>query len=134
MFDFEKLEVYQKAKKFNALVYHFLQKNPNIDTVTRNQFRRASFSIMLNIAEGSSRFSKPDRRNFFTIARGSIFECVAILDFLTTENLISHELYTTLYQEADELSRILFSMIRNLEKQVRGGQGCLPLKLGVSRV
>ena len=52
MFDFEKLEVYQKAKKFNALVYHFLQKNPNIDTVTRNQFRRASFSIMLNIAEG----------------------------------------------------------------------------------
>ena len=89
---------------------------------------------MLNIAEGSSRFSKPDRRNFFTIARGSIFECVAILDFLTTENLISHELYTTLYQEADELSRILFSMIRNIEKQARGGQGCLPLKLGVSRV
>ncbi len=116
MFDFEKLEVYQKAKKFNALVYNFFQKNPNIEAVTRNQFRRASFSIMLNIAEGSSRFSKSDRRNFFTISRGSIFECVAILDFLTTENLISSELYTTLYQEADELSRILFSMIRNLEK------------------
>ncbi|MDZ4663957.1 MAG: four helix bundle protein [Bacteroidota bacterium] len=44
---------------------------------------------MLNIAEGSSRFSKADRRNFFVIARGSVFECVAIFDFMKEEQLLT---------------------------------------------
>lgn len=71
--------------------------------------------MQLNIAEGSSRFSKADRKNFFVIARGSIFECVAILDFLISLNLISTELQKKLYMEAEELSKILFTMVRNLE-------------------
>ncbi len=71
MFDFEKLDVYQKAKQFNREVYSFLKNSKTIDYVSKNQLRRASLSIMLNIAEGSSRFSKPDRRNFFVISRGS---------------------------------------------------------------
>ncbi len=61
MFDFEKLDVYQKAKAFNAQVYRCIISNKNFDTTTKNQLRRASLSIMLNIAEGSSRFSKADR-------------------------------------------------------------------------
>jgi four helix bundle protein len=82
MFDFEKLDVYQKAKSFNSSVYSQIQSNKNIDSTTKNQLRRASLSIMLNIAEGSSRFSKADRRNFYVISRGSAFECVAIFDFM----------------------------------------------------
>jgi four helix bundle protein len=58
-----------------------------IDPTTRNQLRRAVFSVMLNIAEGSSRFSNADRRNFYFIARGSVFECVAIFDFMKEEYL-----------------------------------------------
>ena len=77
MFDFEKLEVYKKTKQFNQIVYHFVQQQ-KVDKVTYDQLRRASFSIMLNIAEGSGRFTKPDKRNFYIIARGSVFECVAI--------------------------------------------------------
>ncbi|HSH67191.1 MAG TPA: four helix bundle protein [Bacteroidia bacterium] len=77
--------------------------------------RRASFSIMLNIAEGSSRFSKPDRRNFFVIARGSTFECVAIFDFLKEERLLSNDLFDEFYKKADELSRMIYVMMRNLE-------------------
>lgn len=60
MFDFEKLDVYQKAKIFNGTVYSFLQSNKQMDAVAKNKLRRASFSIVLNIAEGSSRFSKAD--------------------------------------------------------------------------
>jgi four helix bundle protein len=115
MFDFEKLEVYKKAKDFNIAIYQIIQSNKDWDRTTRDQLRRASFSIQLNIAEGSSRFSKADRKNFFVIARGSIFECVAILDFLISLNLISTELQKKLYMEAEELSKILYTMIRNLE-------------------
>ena len=44
MFDFEKLEVYSKAKKFNQSVTQFLEK-VKVDKTTHNQLRRASFSI-----------------------------------------------------------------------------------------
>ena len=82
MFDFEKLDVYQKAKAFNAAVTKTVLKIDALDSVTKNQLRRASLSIVLNIAEGTSRFGKPDTRNFCVIARGSVFECVAIFDIL----------------------------------------------------
>ncbi len=117
MFTFEKLEVYLKAKNYNHLIYQFVQKNTVLDRTTRDQFRRASFSIMLNIAEGSGRFSNADRRNFFVIARGSIFEYVAILDFLNSENLISKDLFESLINLSEELSKMIFTMIRNLENK-----------------
>ncbi|TSJ40068.1 four helix bundle protein [Fluviicola chungangensis] len=62
MFDFEKLEVCKKAKAFNKEVYSFLRNTKSIDVVTKNQLRRASLSIVLNIAEGTGRFSKADKQ------------------------------------------------------------------------
>jgi four helix bundle protein len=114
MFDFEKLTVYQKAKEFNKEVYNYLVKSQTLDRVTKDQLRRASFSIMLNIAEGSGRVSKSDRRNFFIIARGSIFECVAIFDFLKEQKLIEDTQHCNFYQNSEELSKIIYAMIKNL--------------------
>lgn len=114
MFDFEKLTVYQKAKEFNKEVYSYLVKSQTLDRVTKDQLRRASFSIMLNIAEGSGRVSKSDRRNFFIIARGSIFECVAIFDFLKEQKLIEDTQHCNFYQNSEELSKIIYAMIKNL--------------------
>jgi len=48
---------------------------------------------MLNIAEGTSRFSNKDRKNFFVIARGSAFECVAILEYLLETEEITQEFF-----------------------------------------
>jgi four helix bundle protein len=45
---------------------------------------------MLNIAEGTSRFSNKDRKNFFVIVRGSAFECVAILEYLLVYDFSRH--------------------------------------------
>ena len=114
MFDFEKLDVYQKANIFNAEVYNYIRSNKHLDPTTKNQLRRASLSIMLNIAEGSSRFSKADRRNFYVIARGSVFECAAVLDILHDTEIISNESFKSYLNKTDELSRILYAMIKNL--------------------
>ena len=88
MFDFENLEVYKKAKAFNTEINSSILRNDNLDSVVKNQLRRASLSIVLNIAEGSSRFSKPDRKNYSVIARGSVFEYVAIFDILKDTGLM----------------------------------------------
>jgi four helix bundle protein len=114
MFDFEKLDVYKKAKVFNTIAYNYVIKGNGLDRTVKDQLRRASFSIMLNIAEGSRRFSRLDRRNFYVIARGSVFECVAIFDFLKEEKIITEELHNDFYSKSEELSKMIYTMIKNL--------------------
>lgn len=113
MFDFEKLDVYKKAKIFNSEIRAFI-KISKLDPTTKDQLRRASFSIELNIAEGSGRFSKADRRNFYVVSRSSVFECIAILEVLRDENSLQQNQYTTLYSKGEEISKMLFSLITRL--------------------
>jgi len=112
MFDFEKLDVYKKAKNFNGNISHFLN-DKKIEICYRDQLRRAAFSIILNIAEGSGRFTKPDKRNFYVIARGSVFECVAVLDYLKDMSMISNEEFDVHYSKLEELSKMLYSLIQS---------------------
>jgi len=70
---------------------------------------------MLNIAEGSGRFTKPDKRNFYIISRGSAFECVAIFDFLYDQEIINKSDFDEFYKSLEEMSKMLFVMIRKLQ-------------------
>ena len=113
MFDFEKLTVYNKSKAFNLDINHFLT-NHKLDRTTHHQLRRAALSIMLNIAEGSGRYSKKDKRHFYVMSRGSVFECVAIFDYLKDIQIIDQTMFQEFYELLEELSKMLFSMIKNL--------------------
>jgi four helix bundle protein len=113
MFDFQNLPVYKKAKLFHVNCKKIILKN-KLDRYVVDQLGRASFSVPLNIAEGSGKFSKAHRRNYFTIARASLFECVAVLDILKDELKISESDMESMLKDADELSRILYAMIKNL--------------------
>lgn len=113
MFDFEKLEVYKKGKEYNVQVASFLESN-KIEKDERSQLKRASFSIILNIAEGSGRFTKPDKRNFYVIARGSCFECVAIFDYLKEIKAIEVDTFKEFYKRLEEISKMLYALIKGL--------------------
>jgi four helix bundle protein len=113
MFPFQNLVVYQKSKRFHITCKSIL-KNTKSEKYVNDQLGRASYSIVLNIAEGSAKTSKADRRNYFTTARASTFESVACLDLLKDENLLAEEMYNDLLELADELSRLLYTMIKNL--------------------
>ncbi|MBK9720822.1 MAG: four helix bundle protein [Saprospiraceae bacterium] len=115
MFEFQQLEVYKKSKAFHADIQTFIKSNSFHKSLC-DQLFRASLSIPLNIAEGSGRFSKPDRRNFFIIARSSIFETIAILDILKDSMQLTADQFIHFEKNGEELSKILFAMIRNLEK------------------
>jgi four helix bundle protein len=114
MFDFQKLEVYKKAKLFH-IKCKMLINGKKFDPYVKDQLGRALFSVPLNISEGSGKFSKPDRRNFFITSRASVFECIAALDIQCDEETISKEEFNELMIMGDELSRILFSMIKNFQ-------------------
>ena len=112
-FEFQKLSVYQKSKHFHRQCKDLIQCN-KLKRIEKDQLHRASFSVPLNIAEGSGKFSKPDRKNYFVTARASVFECVAIIDILTDDQEIPQLEYEKIEFLADELSRILYTMIKNL--------------------
>jgi four helix bundle protein len=113
MFEFQKLTVYLKAKQFHISCKAILSKTKTEKHVN-DQLSRASYSIVLNIAEGSAKTSKADRKNYFTTARGSTFECVAVLDLLKDEQLIDEETYNVQVSLAAEISKLLYTMIKNL--------------------
>ncbi len=113
MFDFQNLDVYHKSKKLNKEVLKFFRENKGIDSYLRDQFRRASISMVINIAEGSGKFSKADKRNFYTIARGSVYECVSLLEIIFEENQISQELFSDFYQKLEVVSKMLLGLINS---------------------
>lgn len=113
MFDFESLDVYKKAKELNKEVLSFLKENKQIDSYVRDQLKRASVSIVINIAEGSGKFSKADKRNFYTTARGSVYECVSLSEIIFEENQIAKEKFDYFYQKFETLSKMLFGLINS---------------------
>jgi four helix bundle protein len=88
-FNFEKLDVYEKSIDFVNQVYLATKNYPKEEMFgLTNQFRRAAVSISLNIAEGSAK-TKKDFNRFVDMARGSVFECVAILQISERLSYIS---------------------------------------------
>ncbi len=113
MFDFEGLEVYQLAKQANREVLHFLATRKDIDAYIRDQWKRASISSVINIAEGSGKFSKADRRNFYTTARGSIYECVALAQIVFDSSQMSEEEANRYYARYEQISKMLLGLIHS---------------------
>lgn len=117
MFAYEKLDVYRKALEANKHVYRMLKANKTTPLYAKNQLGRAALSVMLNIAEGTAKFSKKDRRKYYITARGSAFECGALLAFLSEEGEITMKQKDELIGLYEEVSRILYTMIQNLSKE-----------------
>lgn len=86
-----KLNVYQFSQALALECYKITRRFPGDEKFAMvQQIRRAALSVHLNIAEGCSRKSKPERTRFFEIARGSVIEIDAALG-------IAHQLsYATL--------------------------------------
>ncbi len=114
---FEKLEVYQRAVDFAEKVAELTQTfPPKGNSHLIDQLGRASVSISLNIAEGNGRWHPKDRRNFFWIARGSVFECVPLLELCRRKRLITDEGHTSLKAELEVLSKMLTELAKGTEK------------------
>jgi len=76
-----RFDAYRLALAFRAHVVRWL---PIKRVELSDQLDRASLSIALNIAEGAGRAGR-DQARHYAIARGSAFECLAVLDLLELE-------------------------------------------------
>jgi four helix bundle protein len=90
IFDHEKLNVYHESLDFVGQATELLERVPKTMAV-HNQLDRASTAIPLNIAEGTGKFTSPDRCRYYDTARGSALECAACLDVLVVKKVLSRE-------------------------------------------
>ena len=94
-----KLKTYQLAVEFYHKAKKLYLKEPY-----KNQFVRATTSIVLNIAEGSAKPTAKDRRKFYRISLGSLREVQAILELLEQKELLN---------ESDKLGAFLYKLCKN---------------------
>lgn len=109
MFDHECLDVYKLALDFVVLANDIAEGLPRGRGHFSDQLARASTSILLNIAEGAGRLSKPEKRRFYLIARGSATESSALLDACLRLKLLEERTYTC---GREMLLRIVSMLIR----------------------
>ena len=114
---FEKLEVYQKAVDFADEVAALTEGFPRGYRFLADQLNRAALSVATNLAEGNGRFTKPDRRNFFTISRGSAQECVPLLEVARRRGLIGEEAALTLKDRLEVITKMISGLINGLDKR-----------------
>jgi four helix bundle protein len=115
MFNFEKLDVWQKAIDFADLIYRKTQAFPPDERFgLTNQLRRAAVSISSNIAEGSSRSFKGDFARFLEIASGSVFEVVSQAFIAQRQSFLSDDEFGQVYTDGEELSRMLSGLRKSL--------------------
>jgi four helix bundle protein len=84
VFHFQTLDVYKCAVAFLPVGYALAALG---DGEMASQLRRAALSINLNIAEGTGRFGKDERR-FPVTARGSALECAAVIDAMHVVGIV----------------------------------------------
>ena len=108
LFDHERLEVYRVARELLVLATELLKRK--VPHELRNQFDRASMSILFNIGEGAGKTARADKQRSYEIARGSTTEVATQLDVMSIRGFITVEQYrqtrVLLVRIAQMLSRL----------------------------
>jgi four helix bundle protein len=111
-FDHEKLIVYSKSITFVSWLTDVLQEVPKSLSVW-DQLDRASTSIPLNIAEGTGKFTPPDKARYYDSARGSALECAACLDVLVSKKILTGDRINPGKELLGPIVSMLFGLIKS---------------------
>ena len=114
-FAVENLKLYQKTVDFADQVLATTEHFPRGYGFLADQLNRASVSITANLAEGNGRFTTPDCKHFFAIARGSILECLPLLELAVRRNLIDADRQGQLRDRLEELGKMISGLIKGLD-------------------
>lgn len=104
-FRFLDWEVYKNSKQLTVLILKLVKDLPKeYRFEVGSQIVRSSFSIVLNIAEGSGKASDRELNRFLDIALGSAYETLAGIDILKENNLVTKVSYDEIYNRIYSIS------------------------------
>ena len=117
-YSFEKLVVYQTARKLVKEVYILLRRFPTEERFGLcDQLRRSIVSVPSNIAEQSGRTSIKEKVHFLEIAYGSLMEAYCQLDLAYDLGYITKEELIPIKNLFFDTSRLIFGLKKSLSNQ-----------------
>jgi len=120
---FEEIDAWQKARELSNGIYDISKHGAfSKDFGLRDQIRRASVSVMSNMAEGYERHGEKEFLHFLSIAKGSAGEVRYQLYIAKDQNYIDTKTFRRLSNMAIETSRIIAGLMAYLRKAVNSHQ------------
>ncbi len=116
---FKDLKAYQHARRLVVVSKPVIARLPERERDLGDQWRRASQSVVLNIAEGAGRRGPKEFRRFLDVARGSLQEIEAILDVVVALDYFPPGELDEVINVRDECARTVFGLIRKFAGMVR---------------
>ncbi len=115
---FEDIQAWQEARKLVKMIYILTNKDHFAkDYGMKDQIRRASVSVMANIAEGFDCDSKVEFARFLGIARRSAVEVQSLLYAAVDTNYISQNEFDLYYEQARKAKALAGGFQRSLAKR-----------------
>lgn len=115
-FNYEHLETTELIHRYIKLIYQITDGFPKSEKFGLTaQAKRSATSILLNLAEGSSRASKPEFIRFLNISLGSLVETDAVLKLAVTLQFIPDDQRETI----DDLQQKIFYKLIALKKYLK---------------
>ncbi len=111
--DIRNLDVFRYSSKFLELAQEIISQLPRGTGDLKNQFDRASTSILLNISEGGGKWSVPDKKRCYQIAKGEATECIGLLEVFKIRKLCRKEYI----REGFELLERIVAMLTRMCKR-----------------
>ena len=114
---FVEIEAWQKARELTGLVYVATRSAGfSKDFALRDQVRRASISIMANIAEGFGRSGSVEFIQFLAVAKGSACEVISHVYVALDQGYVSQEEFDRLNSLAEKTVDLIGGPMRYLQK------------------
>jgi len=116
-FDFEELESYQKAFRWNRDVFRrSLKFRRLLQSSLGDQLRRAALSILTNIAEGSGQESKRQKKQHYKYSYNSARECVPILALACSLEALTEDDHQSLRKELVGVIQMVAKLVKSVDK------------------
>lgn len=115
-FKFEELRVWQRALDLTESVHNLTLSFPREELyVLTSQIKRATDSIALNIAEGSTGQSDKEFARFLGIALRSGIEVVSCIHIAKRRKLINEDQFAHYYNELTEIIKMIQALRNSLK-------------------
>jgi len=117
---FEDLVAWQKARELTSEIYQITNQGEfSKDYGLRDQIRRASVSVMSNIAEGFERYNAKEFHHFLSIAKSSCGEVRSQLYVALDANYLTTTKFAELKNKCIELSKITNGLRSSVKNQIQ---------------
>ncbi len=115
---FEKLIAWQKSRELTQAIYAVTNNGAfSKDFGLRDQIRRASVSIMSNIAEGFGRGSMNEFHQFLVVSKASCAEVQSQLYVALDVGYVDEITFKKLHDKANEVGRIISALRTSVDRQ-----------------